>query len=469
MWTMKQLEINGGFLPGLKIALPHGLICIIGPRGSGKSTLAEALRFAVKGAVGVSKKRLDLLQANVGNNVLVTLMLTTDAGLKHTLRRGIKQPAVLLTGEGRPVSGVDLDRGTYLPIDAYNGDEIESIADQVLGETRRVLLDELRGQELSAIHLSLGEHRRVLDANAGQIRAARRTIGDLAERIEEFGDVRARLDALEPVEETGPAIAHNKALKQQQRNTKEKNRVEDCLQTLESLKDDAEDLKSRIDQARAAQIAQEDSPNSEVLQCRQPEVQKSLSSAVKHLTNAAIAIDAATATADQVRAELAELHAKQAAEFTELQKVHAQADARSRERLNELTPLIQRLKQWRTDNEPTHAQAINVFKEQGVCRLPWTLSKTGKLAGAHQRSLAVALSDFLKRHSKIRALRGGSRRQSVRDNSHYTPSPVLRADAVRRANVPHVIYHWHCNLCNFSDCQSVTRNTAKIGAMNRHR
>jgi len=344
MWTIEQLEINGGFLPGLKIPLPHGLICIIGPRGSGKSTLAEALRFAVKGAVGVSKKRLDLLQANVGNNGLVTLTLTTDAGLKHTLRRGLKQPAVLLTGEGRPVSGVDLDRGTYLPVDAYNGDEIESIADQVLGETRRTLLDELRGPELSAIHLSLGEHRRALDANADQIRAARRTIGDLAERIEEFGDVRARLAALEPVEETGPATAHNKALKQQQRNAKEKKRIEDFLQTLQSLKNEAENLKSRIDQARAAQIAEEDSPNLEVLQRRQPEVQKSLSSAVKHLTNAGAAIDAAAATAGQVRADFAEVHAKQTAEFTELQKVHAQADARSRERL-ELQQRVARLEE----------------------------------------------------------------------------------------------------------------------------
>jgi energy-coupling factor transporter ATP-binding protein EcfA2 len=51
MWTIEQLEINGGFLPGLKAALPAGLICIIGPRGSGKSTLAEALRFAVKAAL----------------------------------------------------------------------------------------------------------------------------------------------------------------------------------------------------------------------------------------------------------------------------------------------------------------------------------------------------------------------------------------------------------------------------------
>jgi len=333
MWSIDHIEINGGFLPGLQRVLPAGLICIIGPRGSGKSTLAEALRFAVKGGAGVSKKRLDLLQANVGNNGLVTLTLTTDAGLKHTLRRGLKQPAVLLTSEGRPVSGVDLDRGTYLPIDAYNGDEIESIADQVLGETRRALLDELRGPELSAIHLSLGEHRRALEANADQIRAARRSISDLAERIEEFGDVRARLAALAPVEETGPAAAYNKALKQQQRNAKEKKHVEDFLQTLHSLKDDAENFRARIDQARSTQVSEEDSPNVAMWQRCQSEVQKSLAGAIKHLTNAATAVDAAIATAEQVRTELADLHAKQAADFTELQKMHQQADERSRARL----------------------------------------------------------------------------------------------------------------------------------------
>jgi energy-coupling factor transporter ATP-binding protein EcfA2 len=162
MWTIDQIEINGGFLPGLKTALPNGLICIIGPRGSGKSTLAETLRFALKGNGGAPKKRLDRLQANLGNSGLITLALTTDATLKHTLRRGLRQPPALLTADDKPVSGVDIDRGTYLPVDAYNSDEIEGIADQVLGETRRALLDELRSAELSAIHLSLGEHRRAL-------------------------------------------------------------------------------------------------------------------------------------------------------------------------------------------------------------------------------------------------------------------------------------------------------------------
>jgi energy-coupling factor transporter ATP-binding protein EcfA2 len=334
MWTIEQIELNGGFLPGLKTALPHGLICIIGPRGSGKSTLAEALRFALKGAAATSKKRQDLLQANVGNNGLVTLTLTTDAGLKHTLRRGLKQPAVLLTSEGKPVSGVDLDRGTYLPIDAYNGEEIESIADQVLGETRRALLDELRGAELSAIHLSLGEHRRALDANADQIRAARRAIGDLSERIEEFGDIRAQLAALEPVAETGTPNVYEKALKQQQRNTKEKKRVEDFLQTLRALTDDVEKFKLRIEQARALQFAEEESANAEILQRRQPDIQKALADALKHLTNAGTAVDGAITAVQQVSSELTEAQVKHLAEFTELQQVHQQADERSRTRLD---------------------------------------------------------------------------------------------------------------------------------------
>jgi energy-coupling factor transporter ATP-binding protein EcfA2 len=146
MWIIDRLEINGGFLPGLKLTLPRGLICIIGPRGSGKSTLAEAMRFAMKGTVSASKQRLDLLQANFGSSGLVTLVADTEAKITYTVKRAYKQPAVLLSADGRVVPNVDLDRGSFLPLDAYNGVEIELIADEALGERRRALLDDLRGE-----------------------------------------------------------------------------------------------------------------------------------------------------------------------------------------------------------------------------------------------------------------------------------------------------------------------------------
>jgi DNA-binding transcriptional regulator YiaG len=68
---------------------------------------------------------------------------------------------------------------------------------------------------------------------------------------------------------------------------------------------------------------------------------------------------------------------------------------------NELSPLIQLLKKWRTTNDLTQAEAVKVFQEQG---LPVTLDtlQNWEIGRRAPRGLAaVALSDFLKRHSKI--------------------------------------------------------------------
>ena len=74
-----------------------------------------------------------------------------------------------------------------MPLDAYSSTEIEAIADEVLGQTRRNLLDELRSEQMRNIHLSLAESARALDANADRIRTAQRAIQDLTEQTEELG------------------------------------------------------------------------------------------------------------------------------------------------------------------------------------------------------------------------------------------------------------------------------------------
>ena len=68
---------------------------------------------------------------------------------------------------------------------------------------------------------------------------------------------------------------------------------------------------------------------------------------------------------------------------------------------NELSPLIQLLKEWRTINELTQAEAVAAFQAEG---LPVTLDtlQNWEIGRRAPRGLAaVALSDFLKRHSKI--------------------------------------------------------------------
>jgi energy-coupling factor transporter ATP-binding protein EcfA2 len=339
MWKIDQVEINGGFLPGLKLKLPSGLICIIGPRGSGKSTLAEALRFAIRGTLGASKPRVELLQANLGSSALVTLSANTEAGVPYTIKRSYKQPAVLLSADGRTVANVDLDRGTFLPIDVYNSPEIEAIADETLGEKRRGLLDDLRSEELSKIHLSLGEHRRALEANADRVRAVRRSVADLSERIEEFGDVSAKLESLGSLPETGSSTEYTKASKQQQCNSREKKKLDMILEFLASVQREAEALQKRLLDQKNSALAEEGSANFPVLDNAQANLRKSLASVAAQALSMITDLKNTKASAEAVRTELASSHNKQLAEFTRLQQLHQAADERYRLR----TELEQRL------------------------------------------------------------------------------------------------------------------------------
>jgi energy-coupling factor transporter ATP-binding protein EcfA2 len=402
MWTIDRLEISGGFLPGLKLTLPHGLICIIGPRGSGKSTLAEALRFAIKGTVGASKQRLDLLQANIGSSGLVTLVANTVTGVAYTIKRAFRQPAVLLAADGRTVPTVDLDRGTFLPLDAYNGPEIEAIADEALGERRRALLDDLRGEELSRVHLSLGEHRRALEANADRIRATRRSVNDLSERIEELGDVRAKLNILGPSPEFGPSTDYVKASKQQQCNSRERKRVDSVLELLRSLQRDSESLKARSSDQKTFCIVEEASSNSELLQKRQTELQQSISNVSAQACSFISSIESTLALVEKVRAELSGVHSTQAAEFAQQQQLHQAADE---------------LYQARLDLEQSVAKLHEIDEEQSLKKL-----ELGQLLES-RKSLKAK---FLLEREQVSALRDAVAKELQAETGKKVRIRVLR-------------------------------------------
>ena len=124
-WLLGAIEINGGFLNDFTLELPPGLTCVIGPRGSGKSTLVEALRFGIGGSAGASKVRLDLLQSTLAPPTLITIRTHSEhTGEGYTIRRTFKQPPTLITSDGRSITTVDLDRGTFLPLDGYSSSEM---------------------------------------------------------------------------------------------------------------------------------------------------------------------------------------------------------------------------------------------------------------------------------------------------------------------------------------------------------
>src|SRR5579862_4056758 len=264
MWVVEKIEISGGFLPGLSVNIPQGLTCIIGARGSGKSTLAEAVRFALCGMSGAPKHCADLIQANLAGGALVTITALADVSNRYIVKRGLKQSPALLTSDGRAINTVDLDRGTFLPLDAYSSLEIEAIADEALGDKRRNLLDELRSEQMRSIHQSLAESGRILESNADRIRTAKRTIDDLTEQIEELGDVRARLMALVPSDRES-AADFVQLSRQQQLGQREIVKLDSADRDLRTLEETLDQLRKEAQNAFAARLTEEQSANADTL------------------------------------------------------------------------------------------------------------------------------------------------------------------------------------------------------------
>jgi ABC-type cobalamin/Fe3+-siderophores transport system ATPase subunit len=350
MWFIEKVEITGGFLPGLSVQLPQGLTCIIGPRGSGKSTLAEAIRFAVCGLSAAPKHCVDLVQANLAGGALVTITaLAEDVG-RYTIKRGLKQQPVLLAPGGRTVDSVDIDRGTFLPLDAYSSPEIEAIADEVLGQKRRTLLDELRSEQMRTIHLSLAESARALDANADLIRTTQRSIQDLTEQAEELGDVRARLNALPPSDHESTA-EFVRVSRQQQLNQRETSKLDAFDRELGSLDQGLEQLKKKTQIVFKARLAEEHSANADTLRQYDNLLASILDSIEDHFSTISHQIREAQKTIATARDGITKAHSDHAGELARLTAFNqaASEQARTRATLEQQLVRLQSVEERRSE------------------------------------------------------------------------------------------------------------------------
>jgi len=350
MWVVEKIEISGGFLPGLSVNIPLGLTCIIGARGSGKSTLAEAVRFALCGMAGAPKHCADLIQANLAGGALVTITALADGSNRYTVKRGLKQNPVLLASDGRAINTVDLDRGTFLPVDVYSSLEIEAIADEVLGDRRRNLLDELRNEQMRAIHMSLAESARALDTNADRIRTAQRTIEDITEEIEELGDVRASLSALAPSERESAADFVGLS-RQQQFNQREIAKLDSAERDLKTFGQTLEQLRREAWTTFAVRLVEEQSANADTLRRFDDQLAASLAPVEKHLTAINTKIREAQNVLAQARQSLAEVHRGNAGELARLTELNqaASEQARVRTSLEQQVAKLEALEQQRSE------------------------------------------------------------------------------------------------------------------------
>jgi len=195
-WRIRNVEVRGGFLDGTSVALPAGLTCIIGARGSGKSTFAEAVRYAITGNELADKQRKELFQSNLSRAVIsVTSALTAD-GNAYVIRREARQPALVSTSAGIAVQNVDLERGTFLPLDGYSSKEIEELADEAFSGARRTLVDDLEPVRMPSLRDVAQRALRALESNADDVRSCRREKESLVESEQSLTHVRGLLAGL---------------------------------------------------------------------------------------------------------------------------------------------------------------------------------------------------------------------------------------------------------------------------------
>ncbi len=255
-----------------------------------------------------------------------------------------------MASEGRTINTVDLDRGTFLPLDAYSSLEIEAIADEVLGQKRRNLLDELCSERMRTIHLSLAESARALDANADRIRTAQRVIQDLTEQTEELGDVRAQLGALPPSDHE-PTADFVRLSRQQQLNQREIAKLDSADRDLRTLSQTLDQLRREAQVAFKARLAEQQSANGGILGRYDDLLATSLRTVEEHISAIGGQIREAQGTVAQARQSVAQAHTSHGGELARLTALNQAASEHARERaaLEQQVAKLQALEEQRSE------------------------------------------------------------------------------------------------------------------------
>jgi ABC-type cobalamin/Fe3+-siderophores transport system ATPase subunit len=331
-WRIRSLEVRGGFLDGLNILLPPGLTCIIGPRGSGKSTLAEALRYAVTGNERAAKPRQELFRSNLARAVVTLTTAQTTDGNAYIVRREARQPPLVSTVAGVAIQNVDLDRGTFLPLDGYSSLEIEELADEALSDARRALVDDLEPAAMSELRDVALRALRALESNADQVRRCKRTITDLREEEQSLAHVRERLAGLPtPAPDDVAAKRLQEAARQTSLNTAEtksaaaaRTRIGELLREIRAFAQRATFLASPISVAG--------SRNSALTAKADAELADAASTIEDGVAALEEVLNKAAARLDVITGDLQRAHHQQATEFAAVRDENMVATEAARER-----------------------------------------------------------------------------------------------------------------------------------------
>jgi hypothetical protein len=182
---VRQIEVEGGFLDGLRLPLEAGLVTVIGSRGTGKTSLIELIRFGLD-ARRITRSGDPYQQAKaVLDSGQVTLTVDVD-GQELRVVRSATDPAP---------RGLEQVNEPLPLILAQN--EIEELGTDKAGQLSLIdgFRDRLRAEESEQARLN-----DLLRAGTREIIEARAELASLRDQIAGLGDLVAALEEADALE-----------------------------------------------------------------------------------------------------------------------------------------------------------------------------------------------------------------------------------------------------------------------------
>jgi ABC-type lipoprotein export system ATPase subunit len=333
---IRSIEVTGGFLQGLKLEFGDSLNCIIGGRGTGKTTVLEALRYALDRMpdANLEKSRHQaiekLLQNNLGGGNVKVRIETSD-GASYTVARGFGEAPLVTNAEGKPVD-INIGKDIIFGVDIYSQNQIEDIANDAFFQLQ--LIDKFIHREVDELERQLRDATKALEANAGKILEARRSIDDLTEATRELPDISEKIRGFEKADDGGAGEALRKEHELKSLRAREMQVVE-AIRSLYSggidgLGGVVQDLKQRFEDAFDADFAA--AQNREVVERIRDGAQTAIETVEKHVEAARTVLKTAQVDLKGLQAQLVERQALQEKQYRELVDKHEQERVKGVER-----------------------------------------------------------------------------------------------------------------------------------------
>jgi ABC-type dipeptide/oligopeptide/nickel transport system ATPase component len=174
---IEAVEIDGGYLDGLRIRFSDHLNTAIGGRGTGKSTLLECLRYALDldhKAQDARKQGERIVKENLGaaGTVSVTLVSAASHGARYQVKRRFGEPPRVIDADGN-VSELHPTEDLLPRLEFYGQNEIFELARNdcaLVGVLSRFMPDDAEStRRLDEVRKALADNAdRLARALAGQ-------------------------------------------------------------------------------------------------------------------------------------------------------------------------------------------------------------------------------------------------------------------------------------------------------------